>query len=1337
MKLNRILALLLLLALAAGLMTTAQAAEKTTVGYIERAWDDQGVMETPKTANCTVVDSGTTDWGTGWYAVTGNVTVSDRITVTGDVHLILRDDCTLTAEKGITVAEGNSLTIYGQIGGTGALVATGDENCAGIGGGDGGYTATADDVAGIVIHRNSDNVEWLLIEDAGDVANKTNQPYHIVRRAKNDDGSYRFVEGERYGLESLSRVSITYGQSDEAARDAVNRVLAGPNVDNDIIGKVNQGSTELNNYLQSRLKSVISKEHEISYSVQSISYGEKQGDKEVTKYRYEIHIYLDNDTVKNITSSGHIFSMAFSDSFTGSIEKNTEAGFIKTVTQTSGYQTETKQLLLIQGTNSWSALIRNGEEDRTREYGLSIGEGSFGTPEARNSFNKLNDLDEKWFAYLPKSEEVTELIALNRIGSGETVKNGDLNGGFFKNDANGTYRFVSTVDQDGSCGTITINGGRVTAQGGSCGAGIGGGRGGDGGDVTIYGGTVKATSGKYGAGIGGGDYGDGGDVTIWGGTVAAKGSDNGEDIGCGHGGAESGSLSHKHSFTYTLSDDEKTVIAYCGVDYCPLEDNEATVSIAKPEHETYGDGKDCSAIVTGDTDVLGAPTVSYYPVNDDGTKGTALTAAPENAGKYRAEFTLGGQTAYVEYTIEKAPATVKADDNSRIYGGADPELTAKVEGMVGTETLNFELSRAKGEDVGDYAITVTPGENPNYSVSVTGGTFTINPARLTVSATDGLSKTYGDADPELTYTAVGLLGNDGITGAPVRAEGEDVGTYAIEQGTLTAGKNYTIAFKGANFTINPAPLTVTATEGLSKTYGGADPELTYTADGLLGNDGITGAPVRADGEDVGTYAIGQGTLTAGKNYNIAFKGANFTITPKAASVKAKNVEITYGDAIPSAFEAEVEDTVNGDTLDYTLACDPGEGKVGGYPITVTPGKNPNYEVSTTDGTLTIKPTDKTEFLSVIEEAEELYDRIKDDEDCAEAAEELKEAIEAARKIAEEDNVTPDEVKAAEEAISEVLDRAERRAAFEEYKDDAAEDAAELAEKDDSYASEKLIEDAVRAIDAIEYDPDMPVEEYRAAFDEILDKLADDLAEQRAKDEDLREQMEYTAYMIRLSQELRRQLETARRAREAEEEAARRAKEAEAARAAEEAAKWKNPFLDVKETDAFYDDVKFVNENGIMIGEADDLFAPYDPLERGMIVTVLYRMEGQPAVAGTSFFTDVPAGEWYSDAVEWAAASGIVNGYGDGTYGPKDHVTREQLVTILYRYAQWKGYAVKTVSLKANDAKDVSDWASEAMAWAAACGVLSPDKDGNIRPGEDATRAEIAAAIRAFLTGVAR
>ena len=509
MKLKRILTIFLFLTLLTGLFPLAAIPVRAVdaVEYIERGWDGSAVTETKKTVeDYTVVDSGTIIWESGWYVVIGSVNVSDRITVTGDVHLILCDGYTLNAAQGITVAEGNSLTIYGQTQGTGALKVFGIENCAGIGGVDGGYAATADNVKGTIVHRNSDNVEWLLIEDAGDVANGTNQPYHIVRRAKNDDGSYRFVEGERYGLETLSRVSITYGQSDEAARAAVDGALSATTVDNEIISAVNRGSTELGNYLQGHLKSVITVDHEISYSVQSISYKERLGNNEITKYRYEIHIYLDEETVKDITSFGHTSSIAFSDSFSGSISKITKAGFIKTVTQTIGYQTVTKQLLLIQGDNSWTALIRTGENGRTKEYGLSMGDGPFGTPEARNSYNKLNDLDEKWFAYLP-NEEVTELIALNRIGSGQTVKNGELNGAYFENTTNSTYRFVQTTEQDGSCGTIKIYGGSVTAIGGTCGAGIGGGRGSDSGTVTIYGGTVTATDTNGGASIGGGDGG--------------------------------------------------------------------------------------------------------------------------------------------------------------------------------------------------------------------------------------------------------------------------------------------------------------------------------------------------------------------------------------------------------------------------------------------------------------------------------------------------------------------------------------------------------------------------------------------------------------------------------------------------------------------------------------------------------------------------------------------------------------------------------------------------------------------------------------------------------------
>ncbi len=180
-----------------------------------------------------------------------------------------------------------------------------------------------------------------------------------------------------------------------------------------------------------------------------------------------------------------------------------------------------------------------------------------------------------------------------------------------------------------------------------------------------------------------------------------------------------------------------------------------------------------------------------------------------------------------------------------------------------------------------------------------------------------------------------------------------------------------------------------------------------------------------------------------------------------------------------------------------------------------------------------------------------------------------------------------------------------------------------------------------------------------------------------------------------------------------------------------------PFTDVGESDPFYNDVKYVYENGIMNGVSETRFDPASPLTRGMIVTILYRTEGEPDVPYAGTFDDVPSGEWYTAGVEWAASKGIVKGYGDGTYGAKDLITREQLAAILYRYAEFRGYPIRTAALSAADGGDVSGWAAENVNWAAANSILKTDGEGKIRPTEPASRAEIAAAIRAFLEGVAK
>ena len=181
-----------------------------------------------------------------------------------------------------------------------------------------------------------------------------------------------------------------------------------------------------------------------------------------------------------------------------------------------------------------------------------------------------------------------------------------------------------------------------------------------------------------------------------------------------------------------------------------------------------------------------------------------------------------------------------------------------------------------------------------------------------------------------------------------------------------------------------------------------------------------------------------------------------------------------------------------------------------------------------------------------------------------------------------------------------------------------------------------------------------------------------------------------------------------------------------------------PFTDVKEGDWFYEEVLYAYENGLMNGVGDNRFAPNSATTRGMLVTILYRLEGEPDVTGEAGFDDVAAGQWYTDAVIWAAANDIVNGIGDNQFGPENTLTREQLVTMLYRYAQNKGYDV-TASADLSgypDAGQIQSWAQEAMTWAVAEGIVE-GMDGNLNPAGSATRAQIATILMRFCEGVAK
>lgn len=176
------------------------------------------------------------------------------------------------------------------------------------------------------------------------------------------------------------------------------------------------------------------------------------------------------------------------------------------------------------------------------------------------------------------------------------------------------------------------------------------------------------------------------------------------------------------------------------------------------------------------------------------------------------------------------------------------------------------------------------------------------------------------------------------------------------------------------------------------------------------------------------------------------------------------------------------------------------------------------------------------------------------------------------------------------------------------------------------------------------------------------------------------------------------------------------------------------FKDVKENDWFYEAVSYAVENGLMNGMSEDIFAPNTPLTREMLAVVLYNVEGQPESTEADTFTDVKGDMWYTDAILWANENGIVAGYDNSAYGVGDLITREQFATILYRYAQFKGYDTTQGGMAVrefSDYENISDYARPAMAWAVNAGIMGGMDDGTLMPQDKATRAEAATMLMNF------
>ncbi len=375
-----------------------------------------------------------------------------------------------------------------------------------------------------------------------------------------------------------------------------------------------------------------------------------------------------------------------------------------------------------------------------------------------------------------------------------------------------------------------------------------------------------------------------------------------------------------------------------------------------------------SGFVNGDTvndlSGTGLANVNYF----DGS------TTPRNVGNYvnGAKVNITGAVPYLSsnynfvYTfsaIEIVPREVTITANagqSKAYGDTDPTLAYTMTPLptTGTSLYNFNtfalsgnLARVAGENVGTYAINqgTLDATTANYNVTFVSDNFEITERAIEITA-DAKNKTYGDADPALTYqiTSGVLQGSDTFTGDLSRVAGEDAGTYAINQGTLGINSNYAITFVSDDLTIAQRAIEVTA-DAKSKIYGDADPAFTYTITGgsLAGSDTFTGTLDRAAGQAQGNYAIQQGTLSPGGNYNLTFVPGNLYIDYRFIRIVPSGIQKTYGDPDP-AFNVPFTITTGSLAFDDTVEVvgtfrDAGE-NVGGYQI-----RNLNTQFTSTNG----------------------------------------------------------------------------------------------------------------------------------------------------------------------------------------------------------------------------------------------------------------------------------------------------------------------------------------------------------------------------------------------------
>ena len=771
----------------------------------------------------------------------------------------------------------------------------------------------------------------------------------------------------------------------------------------------------------------------------------------------------------------------------------------------------------------------------------------------------------------------------------------------------------------------------------------------------------------------------------------------------------------------------------------------------------YGEGKELSYTYAGD----GAVAVKFY-ADSDGTRGTVLDSAPINAGTYwigvsAAEGTnyAAAEEVFEKFTIAKAEQQITGQHITVKVG-----KTADLSGFTAQGELSFEASGnsatiegktlTAGNTAGEYSLTVTAAATDNYNSKTVGFDLIITAKDTQTITAENVTATYGDTGKKITASGIangGALSYAVKSGADVVSVDAQGNLTILKAGTavvtVTAAEttDFAAATKDVTVTVNPKEITpVIAVTGTYTYDDGKAITPTYTV--TFGQEETLAAAEYdvkvTDNVDAGTAKITVTDKTGG-NYTFAEIEETFeigkapakTLADKSTSVKftatgAQTYALTgLGEGIKGYAAGTKSDTdgiiaswsVANGTVTYTLSDKAAAGKTATLPVTVS---YKNYEDSTVNVVITL--TDKDPSGSSVDSA---FTKTYDGKAVTFAD------IHAAAKVAgtwawAEGTVAPVNAQTATEYTLVFTPTDTANYATEVQKVSITINKATITVKADDIAIKvnETVPAATYTVtglvngETLKTEPTVAIE---GTVDNTKEGEYTITASGAETPNANYNDIVYVAGKLTISNK-----NTVITPVGPKPQQPTQPEEPEVTPSfGDVAGEW------------FEADVEYVAEKGLMNGVGDgSMFAPLMDTSRGMIVTILWRMEGQPVPMTANTFKDVEKGAYYEQAVAWAAEKGIVNGYGD-TFGPNDNITREQFATILFRYAQYKGLAA--VTLEENligyaDHAKVSPYAVQAMNWAVGKGLIN-GIGSELQPAGAASRAQAAAILHRFCENV--